>query len=466
MAKDYFQDIIPPSNEKRSVPITNREQPLPSDPTDERDEHMMSEPDMPDTPERSIRNISAPLRAQPRVFPDTREKREIPPPMHVGRPARRRNYLLWILAFLSLIVVGGLLLFALRPTTITVTPRTHTVVFDQTSTFTAYPATTGAEGSLVYSVQTIDLEDSEAVASTGSVRAEEKARGMITVYNSYSVSPVRLIKETRFQTAAGLVFRTPAEVMVPGRSGSTPGKVDVTVIADQAGEQYNVGPTDKFTLPGLQSSSDMYRNVYAQSTNAMTGGFVGDRPGVSESDRAQALAQVRSRLEQKVAEAIDALNTDDVTAFAGIAQITYEELPQTADAGNSVRIRQKAHALVPVFVAPELARAVARTVSADADVASIQLRPMQGFMAHSVATSTLGAEPLQFTMTGQALLVWGINEAELTTALAGKDKDAFQTIVTGFPGVEEARARIQPFWSSTFPSDSSKIRVKITEQAQ
>lgn len=467
MAKDYFQDIIPPNEGKRSVPINHKETSIPlNEPTDERDEHMMDEPDMPDTPERSIRNIAVPQRPRGRVFPDT--VRETPPPPMFGSNAQRTRsrVWIWILALLSLVVVAALLLLAFRPTTITIMPRTHTVVFDQTSTFTAYPTATEASDALVYRVETVDIDDSEVVPSTGVVQAEEKARGTVTVYNNYSTEPVRLIKDTRFQTPSGLVFRTPAEVMVPGKVGSTPGKVDVTVVADQAGEQYNVAATDKFTLPGLQSSPDMFKNVYAQSTAAMTGGFKGERPGVSESDRATAMTQVRARLEQKVRDAITALNTDESAALFGLAHITYEDMPPTTEAGGSVRIHQRAHTLVPVFSAPDFARTVARTVSADADVASIELRPKSGFSAHSIATSTLGADPVQFTMSGQAQLVWGVSETELTTALAGKGKDAFQTIVTAFPGVEEAKARIQPFWSSTFPTDPEKIKVKIEEPAE
>ena len=90
-----------------------------------------------------------------------------------------------------------------------------------------------------------------------------KASGSITVYNNYSTASVKLIKNTRFQTPAGLIFRVPADVVIPGKQGSTPGQVTVTVFADQVGQQYNIGPTPRLTVPGLQSNAAMYAQIYA-----------------------------------------------------------------------------------------------------------------------------------------------------------------------------------------------------------
>ena len=70
-----------------------------------------------------------------------------------------------------------------------------------------------------------------------------------------------------------------------------------------------------------------------------------------------------------------------------------------------------------------------------------------------------------FQLTGQAMLIWEVNASELAQALAGRDQSAFQTIVTGFPGIQSATARIEPFWSSAFPGDANRIRIKIADPA-
>ena len=460
MAKDYFEDIVPPENGgRRAVPINTNPAPIAEE--DNEPENYTAP-----TPEKSIRNISMPQRVARRPAPDMSDMRQPTAAGILGgahAPRVRSRWWMWIAAGISVLILGSLALLALRSTAVTVTPRSQTVVFDQTAQFIAYPSATAAAGTLSYTVQTVELEDSEVVASSGTVKAEDKASGTITVFNDYSTDGVKLIKNTRFQSASGLIFRTPAEIIVPGKKGATPGEVRVTVVADQAGESYNVA-AGRFTVPGLQSSPDMYAKVYARSDVAMAGGFVGDKPGVADGALQGAIAQVRSRLEQKARDSALAQSTDTATAFADIARISYQSLPSTTEAGGGVRIHEKARVEVPIFESAKFASAVARMVSADAESASIRIEGVARLVAQPTSTSTVFlSDPLQFTLTGTAELVWNIDELALTTALAGKDKSAFESIVTGFPGIQTATARIQPFWSSVFPTSPADIKVKIEE---
>lgn len=394
--------------------------------------------------------------------------REVPP--GYGAAPKRRpkmRFVILLIAVIAIVAGAAIALLAFRSTTITVVPRAHAVVFDSTSQFTAYPAESAPMGTLSYTVQTTEFEDSKVVPSAGTVQAEDKASGVIRVYNNYSAQPVRLIKNTRFETPQGLIFRAPADIVVPGKSGSTPGQVDVTVVADQAGEQYNVGPVSKFTVPGLRSTAAMYTGVYAESKAAMTGGFVGQRPGVEPGALEAARSELRANLDAKAKEAISSLSNDSQVAFPELAIITYEDLPQTQETGGGVRVHQKARVQTPVFPSGVFAETVAHTASADAGSSPVRIVSGDNFAAKRAATTTvLGAEELRFTLEGSATIVWVIDEAELTAALAGKGQEAFQAIVKEIPGVQEAKARIEPFWKRSFPADSADIKVKIAEPAE
>lgn len=369
---------------------------------------------------------------------------------------------IWGLAVVAIIVVGALALFAFRKTTITVIPRSHQIVFDDTAVFTAYPAATAATGTIVYTVRTIDAEDSALVTAQGTQHAERKASGTITVVNEYSAAPVKLVKQTRFQTPDGFVFRTPADIMIPGKKGSTAGTVQVTVIADQAGQNYNVGPVSRFTLPGLKGGA-MYSSVYARSAAAMSGGFIGDEPATQPGAVQQATADMRTRLEQKVRADIQALPSD-LTAFPDLAVITYEDLAPTSE-NNGVRLHEKIHAQVPVFPNALFASAVAQTISTDVQNAQVSLVPGPGYAGKRAGdvSQPLGDTALSFTLAGQAQLVWVVNTEQLAKDLAGHDQGAFQTIVSSNPAIREARARIEPFWTSSFPKDAAAIRIVIEQ---
>lgn len=369
---------------------------------------------------------------------------------------------LWGGAALALLVLAAIALVALRPTTVTVIPRSHTVLFDETASFTAYPATKATAGQLSFSIESSSFEDSQVVPANGVERVEERASGNVTVYNEYSSAPVRLLKNTRFATPEGLIFRAPAEVLVPGRRGTTAGQITVTIFADAVGEKYNVGPISRFTLPGLKGSN-MYAKVYARSTTAMSGGFSGERPAAEAGALEAAKAEIRGRLEEKAREAVSAASTE-AFAFYELARLTFESLPPVSEGEKGVRIGERLTMELPVFPADAFAHLVAESVSAGAESGGILLKPLEGFSAHAATTSTLSTDsPLIFSLIGQAQLVWKVDTVELAAALAGRDESAFQTIVEGFAGIGEAHARIEPFWKSSFPENPTDIKIKVKE---
>lgn len=443
VAKDYFQDITPPSS--TDVSRTPKVQGASIDAP-------VAGPGI--EGERSIRNIQVPVRK--RSAPEPRE--------NTVQPQRSTNsYLLWGGAVLALIILGAIALVALRPTRVTVVPRSHMVIFDQTARFTAYPAASAPAGTLSFAIETSTYEETQVVASDAVERVEERASGDLTIYNEYSNSPQRLLKNTRFESPDGLIFRAPAEIVVPGKKGNSPGQITVTVIADRAGESYNTGPVARFTLPGLKSSP-MYSRIYARSSAAMSGGFAGDRPKVTPSVLAAARAEIRGRLEEKAREAVSARGAETF-AFYELAKIIYETLPPFSEGEGQVRIGERLSMELPIFLADSFAQSVAEGVSASSDEGSVILKPVD-LSAMPAATSTLGANGnLSFTLGGRAQIVWKIDVAELASALAGRDNGAFQTIIEGFEGIDEARARIEPFWKKSFPDDPDDIRIVVKEPA-
>ena len=204
MANDYFKDILPNSGPSNQPPAPKAIDSIPA------------------SPERSIRNISVSPRQRPRV--GTSDMREVPAGMTSTVDTRQpqgpgRRPWIWAVAVVSVNVLAVLAHFAFRSTTVTVIPRSHAVALAQESKFTAYPALGAPTGSLTYTVVANDLEDSAVVQSKGKEHVEERASGTVEVFNEYSPTSVRLIKNTRFATPNGLVFRVPASVVIPGKTG-------------------------------------------------------------------------------------------------------------------------------------------------------------------------------------------------------------------------------------------------------
>lgn len=490
MAKDYFQDIIPPDDRASSEgvlrpagrmgedsfpPQSFKPRGAPPSPQEDaphdeaRSIPIQTPPDdggAPDEAPRGIRSISAPSRPRPQYRPSVvpaieRDFREGPPIS--GRIPPRRSSRLWMWAGASVVllaIVAGLLLF-FGSTTVTVTPKSRTAILNA-ATLMALEDASAPAGTLSYTMQIFDLEDSEVVAAQGTTRVESKASGSITVVNAYSATPLTFVKTTRFESPQGLIYRAASDVVVPGKKGSTPGTVSVTVVADQPGEKYNIGPTAKFTVPGLKTNSAMYAAVSAKSATAMQGGAAGDQPGAAPGALEAAVALVRGRLEVKAREAAAGQVKDDTFVFPSLITVTYESQPTTKEAGDSVRIHEKARVEVPAFPKDAFAQAVAKVAFTDIDNLPVTIEPQDDFSIRALTGGdATESGTLDLVASGKALIIWKVDTATLTAALAGKDSSAFQAIVNGFPSVFEANARISPFWKNTFPKEASDIEVKM-----
>ena len=443
MPRDHFQDIIPPGEPQRRLPeVAQNPRPLRDD---EEDAAMSASPD------KSIRNINITRRAAP---------------AEQGRMAPQRGSSrtwLWIMAGICVLVVAFLgMLYVFRRTSVTVVPHSQPVVFDKTMQFTAYPAATATPGTLQYSVKSNDLEDSEPVTASGTVHKEQKASGTITVFNNYSASAVKLRKDTRFETSSGLILKTPEAVSVPGKQGATPGKVNITVVADAAGQEYNTPVGEKLTLPGLKPTPSLYAGVTATVASAIAGGFKGEAPNVPDSALSAAQQAIRARLQQKVATIA---SPEAATVLPLQPIMRYTQLDPTQQDG-SVRVRESLHVDVPLIDGASLSRAVAQMVAANSATITYKLVPGSDFAATVVGEpQNLGTDPITFTLTGSGVLVAAVDTDALAAALAGRDSVAFEGIVSDFPGVDSAHAKIQPFWESAFPARPADIRIIVESPA-
>ena len=287
-----------------------------------------------------------------------------------------------------------------------------------------------------------------------------------SVTNEYSKDPVKLVKNTRFQSPDGLIFKAPFDVVVPGMKNGTAGTVQVSVVAEKPGSQYNIGATSKFTLPGLIDNKDMYSRVSARSTAAMSGGSSANDPGVDPAALATAETAMRGRIEAKAREYVKSLPPANV-AFPELLQISYQDLPGTPEANNMIRVHLKAHVSVPTFTENDLATAIVKWANTDPQGAGLTLVPQAGFSVSPIdaSSSTFGLSPIAFSLKGATQVIWKVDSAAVANALAGKDKDAFQAIVNGFPSIQEAKARIEPFWSRTFPKNATTIQISVKSPA-
>lgn len=373
-------------------------------------------------------------------------------PSRPPRPGRRFPYGTALIALIVVAVSAGAL-FAFSGARVEVTPATNAAYVS--GDFTA----TASSGDLPYEVVTVEKTATKSVPAETTETANDPAQGTITIYNAQT-TPQQLIKNTRFQTPAGLVYRIRESVTIPAGTTNAPGSVTATVYADEGGEKYNIGPSD-FTVPGLQGSK-AFDLVYAKSTGTMSGGFSGTRPTVSEATKEAQTAGLQSALEADLKAGLAEATPEGYILIPGATYTTYETLPDTAGQGNTVDVKMKGTAYAVVFPNEAIAKAIAYQVVGTysgqtvtlANVDSLTLKP-------AVEGNPSGTQTYDFNLSGNTTIIWKIDETSIAGAVAGKSRESAQVMLSGFPEVDKAVLVLRPFWSQTFPQDPDKIKVVV-----
>ncbi|HOI60153.1 MAG TPA: hypothetical protein PKU93_02395 [Candidatus Pacearchaeota archaeon] len=135
-----------------------------------------------------------------------------------------------------------------------------------------------------YFEEKLNFEDT--YEATGSDESATKAQGKITVCNEHSnLKPLKLIKDTRFLSAEGeLTYRATEAFTIPAKNGNNPGCIEVPVIADEAGDRYNL-TSATFSIPGLKNT-DYYTTIWGEIKEGqkIEGGSVSEQRIITEKD--------------------------------------------------------------------------------------------------------------------------------------------------------------------------------------
>lgn len=426
---------------------------------------------------RSVRNIPVPLRSY-RYRDDaareeetveetdaTDEPMRIPPPRGGGR--RRARWILWSIVVVTILVLGVVVLIATSGATVTVVLKTQpaTVAFQGIGT----TATTTVGLSVPYQPITVDASEKTSLDPEGNKSVERKAAGTIIVYNNFSTAPQRLIKNTRFETPNGLIFRIPESIIVPGKTttgGKTvPGSIETPVSADQAGAQYNIALSD-FTIPGFKNNAARYAGFYARSKTAMAGGFIGMAPFVSPDKVRAARAALRKTLEDKLVSAAKAKVPDTAVMFSGGYAFTSISVPEVETADKKVEVTERGTLTAFAFGRNALALYIAQHLSIpgyhDAPVSFEKWEEVSfDFINKATFDKANPDGQVRFELRGTGKLTWTLDEERLKTALVGKQKNETVTVLASYPAIERSQVVIRPFWRSAFPENVKKISVVI-----
>lgn len=309
-------------------------------------------------------------------------------------------------------------------------------------------------------IDTISSTSSKTVLKSEPKEINQKATGEITIYNNYSEATQILIKNTRFQSKDGKIFKIGDSVKVPGKVGNTPGSIKVKVSADSYGAEYNIDAGD-FTIPGFKGTA-RYEGFYAKSDSAMKGGSSGMVQIVSQSDIDNANLELKSKVESDLASSINLLKHEGYYTLYGQPIISFTDNSNTLITSDENTYNLIGTASVFSIKKEALAKMIASQILGDEynnqDIVRLENIDNLGFTL-SMDTDA-NTSILKVYINGKARIIWDYNKEELKNNLADKNIKDFNEVIKKYNyAILNATSKIEPFWARSFPNSINRIKI-------
>lgn len=299
--------------------------------------------------------------------------------------------------------------------------------------------------------------------ATGEKNVEKKASGGITIFNTFSSDNQPLVANTRLLAPDGKVFRLEKSIVVPGAKIVT-GKVVsssimTTVVADKPGQEYNIGPVARFTIPGFQGS-EKYQSFYAKSDVSMSGGFIGKVKVPTEDDINRAKTSAEQSLKDYFSSFFSAQIPNDFKTIDKADQFTVlkEDVSKEADDQGNFSVTIEAKKSIIGFKEGDV-------VAVFSNLAKEKLA--DGFTLNSYEISynniiaDFNKKTLNFSADFKGIFQPPLDINDFKQKILGKSELDLKTFIFSQSDVDKATVSLWPFWVKRVPNYVNKINVLV-----
>lgn len=298
---------------------------------------------------------------------------------------------------------------------------------------------------------------SQKFNSTGKAIKEEKAKGVIRVYNNYHL-PQTLIATTRFQPAVEkvLYFRTVKTITIPAKS-----YLDVEVVADRPGEDYNIEPST-FSIPGL-AGTPQYYSIYGKSSSPMVGGAKGETKVVSKEDLERAKNILIKKIENEAKNYLKEKISEDYILLD--KAIDFEIIEATSSVSENVSADSFDFNLKAKIKTISFKKSDLESFSSDLfnlkfpqtnKMVKKEIKNDYSFNSFNLETGNIVLNLKILVKTSQ-----DINISDLKEKISGKKIKEVKFLLGEISEINKYKIKVFPFWLNRIPLNSDKTIVKL-----
>lgn len=448
---------------------------------------------------RTIRNISieeetasksgARTRARKEISEEIDEDRGVRVPIHTkkvlheeveieeraARPRKKRRasgtLITFVIVFLCIAIIAVALSLSYSKAVVTITPKVANI--EVNGTFTAKKALASAASSdLYYDIITQKATASAPIPATDGPFTQTKAKGTAYLYNEQATAQ-KIVAGTRLSNSNGLIYRTITTVTIPASKTTagklTPGSISSSIIADQAGAEYNMLLSD---LTGdlkvvAYKGSDKYTKVYGRTKTDVVGGFLGNKKIISPEAKKAAVDALQSSLKAKLAVQLASSHTDGTIFFDKASVYEYSVVDSAGKASSTAEVSVTATGYAVVFKSDSLLKAIGAKELERFPVPTYSNEGLDKLVFSIVNTKDFSAKKgttLIFNLKGPLKLTGTFPENTLKNELKGLSLEASNAVFARYPAIGSAHALITPFWMRSFPNSTNKIMLEVKSE--
>ncbi len=306
---------------------------------------------------------------------------------------------------------------------------------------------------------------SREFATTGEEEINTRASGEITIYNEYSSDDQTLLDRTRFESSSGKTFRILQSITVPGakieEGKIIPSSLKVEVVADQPGDEYNIGPDD-FIIPGFRGSPK-FAGFYGKSSDSMSNGYVGMAKVILAEDLEKAENTLVDELKEEVRKSLEEqIPTDLKVVENGLKE-------EIVDVSSDVKRGERADKFTLevtttmkalLFKEENLKNLVNLNLISMISSDKVPVNDTQKISLQTPVIDWL-KEEVSFSLNIEEKIACEIDIQSIKENLVGQNEVEVRSYLADQSGIERARVSFWPFWVKKIPNQEKKIKVNI-----
>lgn len=317
------------------------------------------------------------------------------------------------------------------------------------------------------------VEVSQSATSSGSkTTTSQKARGTITIYNEFSSASQSLVATTRFESEGGKIFRIEKGITVPGTTtvgGEVkPGVIEAEVVADGAGDEYNVG-AGKFTIPGFKDNgNDKYNKIYAKSTKAMAGGGsssgANQNNAITNADINNAKSNILKELNEAAKNKIKASTGGSMIVLdeaINMDEATYSLSNSAGEVVDKFEIKGQVKVNALVFSETDLKNVVGKII-AESGNGKVSIDGASVALVYGKADLDFKAGTMNIKVRGTSSAGMDVDTESLKKGILGKSNEELEAYLNSYPSIEKVDVVYwPPFMNKKIPLYDKRVDVKI-----